>query len=162
MDKSDTIAKKKRKMPEQLIAKRDNWEEFVDFCNTDEDRERRKAGKKAIEAVELLHNCGRTGIYRKIYDRRKILELVAADPDALKDINNDVVCGRDKKGYVRGMGGGVTKTQMLASAPSRDILRNVEQENKSMRPDIELLKSQYGALVERCTSSSSSSNRVKL
>ncbi|MCL7036716.1 hypothetical protein MKW94_012006 [Papaver nudicaule] len=71
MDKSDTIAKKKRKMPEQLIAKRDNWEEFVDFCNTDEDRERRKAGKKAREAVELLHNCGRTGIYRKIYDREK-------------------------------------------------------------------------------------------
>ncbi|MCL7033589.1 hypothetical protein MKW94_003685 [Papaver nudicaule] len=189
MDKSDTIAEKKRKMTEQLIAKRENWEEFVDFCNTDEDR----------EPVELLHNCGRTGIYCKIYNRdkdsptgeinrpliyaethltktsndpestsapdvkiRKILELVAADPDAQKDINNDVVahvCGRDKKGYVRGIGGGLRKTQMLASAPSREILRNVEQENKSMRSDIELLKSQFGTLVERCASSSSSSNR---
>ncbi|MCL7038001.1 hypothetical protein MKW94_008792, partial [Papaver nudicaule] len=69
-------------------------------------------------------------------------------------------CGRERKGYVRGMGEGVTKTQMLASAPSREIHRNVQQENKSMQSDTELLKSQYGRVVQKCASSSS--NQVKL
>ncbi|MCL7032409.1 hypothetical protein MKW94_006572 [Papaver nudicaule] len=114
MDENDTIAERKRKMPEQLIAKRENWEEFVDFSNTDVDRERRKAGKKAREAVELLHNCesptgeinrsllfAETHLTKTTNDPestsapdvkiRKIIELVAADPDAQKDINNDAV-----------------------------------------------------------------------
>ncbi|MCL7042095.1 hypothetical protein MKW94_016501 [Papaver nudicaule] len=51
------------------------------------------------------------------------------------------------------MGEGVTKTQMLASAPSREILRKVQQENKSIQSDTELLRSQNGRLVQKCASS---------
>ncbi|KAI3846042.1 hypothetical protein MKW92_001026, partial [Papaver armeniacum] len=57
------------------------------------------------------------------------------------------------------MGGGVTKTQMRASTLSRETLRKVQQENRSMRSDIELLQTQVGTLVQRCVSSSSSSNQ---
>ncbi|RZC87003.1 hypothetical protein C5167_041935 [Papaver somniferum] len=58
------------------------------------------------------------------------------------------------------MGGGVTKTQMRASALSRETLRKVQQENRSMRSDIDLLQTQVGTLVQRCISSSSSSNQA--
>ncbi|KAI3907386.1 hypothetical protein MKW98_010736 [Papaver atlanticum] len=94
---------------------------------------------------------------------RKIKELVDADPKGQNDIDNDAIaktCGRDQKGYVRGMGGGVTKTQMRASALSRETLRKVQQENRSMHSDIDLLQTQVGTLVQRCISSSSSSNQA--
>ncbi|KAI3897668.1 hypothetical protein MKW92_038454 [Papaver armeniacum] len=71
MDKYDTIAEMKRNMPERLIAKREDWESFVDFCNTDEDKKRLAAGKKAREAVELLQSCSRKGISRAIYELEK-------------------------------------------------------------------------------------------
>ncbi|XP_026436531.1 uncharacterized protein LOC113334514 isoform X2 [Papaver somniferum] len=166
LDKYDTIAEMKRNMLERLIAKREDWESFVDFFNTDEDKKRRAAGKNAREAVELLQSCGKKGISRTIYDLekesptgeinrcvvfatthvtktindqmhphpplmlkiRKIKELVDADPKGQNDIDNDAIaksCGRDQKGHVRGMGGGVTKTQMRASALSRETLRKV-------------------------------------
>ncbi|RZC68213.1 hypothetical protein C5167_031470 [Papaver somniferum] len=180
LDKYDTIAEMKRNMPERLIAKTEDWESFVDFCNTDEDKKRRAAGRKARESVELLQSCCRKGILAQyttciaaqrymhpestvyldgrivvfattyvtmtINDPastsasdvkiRKIKELVDADPKGQNDIDNDAIaktCGRDQKGYVREMGGGVTKTQMHASALSRETLRKVQQENRSMR-----------------------------
>ncbi|KAI3864427.1 hypothetical protein MKX03_019275 [Papaver bracteatum] len=58
-------------MPEHLIAKREDWESFVDLCNTDEDRKHRATGKKAREAVELLQLCGRKRSSRTIYDLEK-------------------------------------------------------------------------------------------
>ncbi|KAI3849855.1 hypothetical protein MKW98_026769, partial [Papaver atlanticum] len=94
---------------------------------------------------------------------RKIKELVDANPEGQNDIDNDAIaktCGHDQKGYVRGLGGGVTKTQMRASALSRETLCKVQQENRSMRSDIELLQTQVGTLVQRCISSSWSSNQA--
>ncbi|KAI3838700.1 hypothetical protein MKX03_035539 [Papaver bracteatum] len=49
---------------------------------------------------------------------------------------------------------------MRASALSRETFRKVQQENRSMRSDIELLQTQVGTLVQRCVSSSSSSNQA--
>ncbi|KAI3851236.1 hypothetical protein MKX03_002224 [Papaver bracteatum] len=190
LDKYDTIVEMKRNMHERLIAKREDWESF----------NRRSAGKKAREFVELLQSCGRKGISGIIYDLenmsptgeinrcvvfaithvtktindptstsasdvkiRKIKELVDADPKGQNDVDNDVIaktCGRDQKGNVQGMGGGVTKTQMRSLASSRETLRKVQQESKSMRSDIDLLQTQVGTLVQRCISSSSSSNQA--
>ncbi|KAI3922337.1 hypothetical protein MKX01_006026, partial [Papaver californicum] len=91
LDKYDTIAERK-KMPECLIAKRKDWESFVDFCNTDEDKQCRAAGKKAREYVELLQSCGRKGISRTIYDLNPTGEInrcfVFAKTHVTKTIND--------------------------------------------------------------------------
>ncbi|KAI3915758.1 hypothetical protein MKW92_033187 [Papaver armeniacum] len=192
MDKHDTIAERKRNMPKRMIKNREDWESFVDFCNTDEDRKRRAIGKKAREGLEFLHSCGRKGIHRKIYELEKesptgevtraaifldthiskqindpesssisdikmrlIKELVEANPDGQKDIGNDAVaqvCGRDTRGVVLGMGGGVSITKVRASAASVETLRKVQQENKSLQSDIHLLRTQYGLPTPNHTS----------
>ncbi|KAI3875438.1 hypothetical protein MKX03_016865 [Papaver bracteatum] len=179
MDKYDTVAEMKRNIPERLVAKREDWESFVDFCNTDEDKKCRAAGKKAREVDKEsptgeINRCmvfATTHVTKTVNDPasipasdvkiRKIKELVDANTEGRNDIDNDAIaktCGRDQKGYVRRMGGGVTKTQMRASGLSRETLRKVQQENRSMRYDIELLQTQVRTLVQRCVSSSSSSS----
>ncbi|XP_026388851.1 uncharacterized protein LOC113283731 [Papaver somniferum] len=180
MDKHETVAEKQINMPWRLISNREDWESFVDFCNTDEDKKHRAAGRKARENLEFLHSCGRKGIYRKLYELEKesptgevnraaifvdthvsknindpesssisdiklrlIKELVEANPNGQKDIDNDAVaqvCGLDGKGVVRGMGGGVLRAKVLASAASVETLRKVQQENKSLQSDIDLLR----------------------
>ncbi|XP_026423311.1 uncharacterized protein LOC113319261 [Papaver somniferum] len=195
MDKHETVAEKKINMPIRLITNREDWERFVDFCNTEEDRKRRAIGKKSREALQFLHSTGRTGLFRKIYnmekesptgevDRgvvfvethvtktlnnpesssisdvrlRKIKELVDANPNGQKDIDNDAValiCGRDGHGHVRGMGGGLSRTTLRASAPITETLRKVLQENKSMQSEIHLLKTQHGTRMQDGVSTSS-------
>lgn len=70
----------------------------------------------------------------------KIRRLVEDDPHlGQKDLDNDPVamlCGRDLKGFVRGMGGGVSKTEIRASATSREISRQQLPKNKAMEADI--------------------------
>ncbi|KAI3863356.1 hypothetical protein MKX03_023296 [Papaver bracteatum] len=187
LDKYETVAERKINIPWRLITKREDWESFVDFCNTDEDRKRREAGRKARENLEILHSCGRKGIFRKIYELEKenstgevsraaifvdthfpknmndpkmrlVKELVEANPDGQKDIDNDAVAlvyGRDSRGSVKGMGGGVSRTMIHASAPSLEILRKVEQENKSLRSDLHLLRTQLGLHTPNDTSTPS-------
>ncbi|KAI3894773.1 hypothetical protein MKW92_030760 [Papaver armeniacum] len=201
MDKHETVAEKKRNMPERLITNREDWERFVDFCNTEEDRKCRAIGKKSREALQFLHSTGRTGIFRKKYDMekesptgevnravlfvethvtktlnnpesssisdvklRKIKELVDADPNGQKDIDNDAVtliCGRDRHGHVRGMGGGLSRTTMHASAPIIETLRKVRQENKSMQSEIHLLKTQHGTCMQDGVSTSSNQSALQ-
>ncbi|MCL7033830.1 hypothetical protein MKW94_024066, partial [Papaver nudicaule] len=77
---------------------------------------------------------------------RLIKELVEANPDCQNDIDNDavaLVCGRDA-GVVRGMGGGVSRSKLRASATVVETLRKVQQENKSLQSDIQLLIAQSG------------------
>ncbi|KAI3974182.1 hypothetical protein MKX01_033433, partial [Papaver californicum] len=95
MDKHETIAEKKRNMPERLITNREDWERFVGFCNTEEDRKRRTSGKKAREAVQFLPSCGRRGIFWKIYDVEKESPtgevdraVVFVETHATKTLNN--------------------------------------------------------------------------
>ncbi|KAI3916514.1 hypothetical protein MKW92_007585 [Papaver armeniacum] len=197
MDKHETIAEKKNNMPWRLISNREDWESFVDFCNTDEDKKRRAAGRKARENLEFLHSCGRKGIYRKLYELEKesptgevnraaifvdthvsknindpesssiadikmrlIKELVEANPDGQKCIDNDAVaqvCGLDAKGVVRGMGGGVSRAKVLASAASVETLRKVQQENKSLQSDIDSLRLHLAVHTPNHTSTPSAS-----
>ncbi|KAI3898765.1 hypothetical protein MKW92_032185 [Papaver armeniacum] len=68
-----------------------------------------------------------------------IKEFVETNPDGQKDIENDavaLVCGRDTRGVVRGMGGGVSRTKVLRAAASVETLRKVQQENTSLQSDI--------------------------
>ncbi|KAI3837919.1 hypothetical protein MKX03_019434 [Papaver bracteatum] len=147
LDKYDTIAEMKRNMPERLIAKGKDWESFVDFCNIDEDK----------KLVELLQSCGRNGISRTIYDLEKESItgeinrfVVFATTHVTKTINDPA----STSAY------DVKITHMRALVLSRETLRKVQEENKSMRSDIDLLQTQVGALVQICISSSSSSNRA--
>ncbi|KAI3957984.1 hypothetical protein MKW98_020626 [Papaver atlanticum] len=186
LDEQKTIAERKKYIPCRLITKREDWESFVDFCNTDEDRKRRAAGKKACEAVELIQKCGRTGIYRKIYEMEKesptgevnraaifvdthvsktvndpkmrlVKELVEANPDGQNDIDHDAVAlvyGRDSS-FIKGMGAGVSRTKIRTLAASSEILRRVQQENKSLQSDIHVLRTQLGVHTPNHTSTPS-------
>ncbi|XP_026388865.1 uncharacterized protein LOC113283741 [Papaver somniferum] len=189
LDKHETVAERKIKIPWRLITNRDDWESFVDFCNSDEHMKLRAAGKKAQEASEFTQSCGRKGIFRKIYELEKasptgevnraaifvgthtsrndlgedkmklVKELVEANPDGQKDIDNDavaLVCGRDSRGSVKGMGGGVSRTTIHASATTLEILRKVQQENKSLQSDLHLLRTQLGEHTPNHTSTPSS------
>ncbi|KAI3916507.1 hypothetical protein MKW92_007578 [Papaver armeniacum] len=186
LDEQKTIAERKQNIPWRLITKREDWESFVDFCNTDEDRKRRAAGKKACKAVELIQSCGRTGIYRKIYEMEKesptgevnraaifvdthvsktvndpkmrlVKELVEANPDGQNDIDHDAVAlvyGRDSS-FIKGMGAGVSRTKIRTLAASSEILRRVQQENKSLQSDIHVLQTLLGVHTPNHTSSPS-------
>ncbi|RZC63078.1 hypothetical protein C5167_024827 [Papaver somniferum] len=192
LDEQKTIAERKKNIPWRLITKREDWESFVDFCNTDEDRKRRAAGKKACEAVELIQKCGRTGIYRKIYEMEKesptgevnraaifvdthvsktvndpkmklVKELVEANPDGQKDIDHDAVAlvyGRDSS-FIKGMGAGVSRTKIRTLAASSEILRRVQQENKSLQSDIHVLRTQLGVHTPNHTSMAASSEILR-
>ncbi|KAI3844999.1 hypothetical protein MKX03_014704 [Papaver bracteatum] len=59
-------------------------------------------------------------------------------------MSHSQTCGHDQKVYVRG---GVTETHMCASTLSRETLLKVQQENRSMRFDIDLLQTQVGTLA---------------
>ncbi|KAI3959285.1 hypothetical protein MKW98_018875 [Papaver atlanticum] len=207
LDKHETVAERKMNLPWRLIKKREDWETFVDFCNTDEDKKRRAAGKKARESVEFIQSCGRKGIYRKIYELEKespigevnraaifvethfsktindpesssisdtklklIKELVETNPDGQKDIDNDavaLVCGRDTRGVVRGMGGGVSRTKVLRAA-SVETLRKAQQENKSLQSDIHLPNhtsapsNQSASHIQNCTSTLSNQSASQM
>ncbi|KAI3846527.1 hypothetical protein MKX03_008209 [Papaver bracteatum] len=95
---------------------------------------------------------------------RKIKELVDANPNGQKDIDNDAValiCGRDSRGHVRGMGGGLSRTTMRASAPIIETLRKVQEENKSMQSEIHLLKTQHGTRMQDVVSTSSNQSALQ-
>ncbi|XP_026388858.1 uncharacterized protein LOC113283735 [Papaver somniferum] len=187
MDKYETIAEKKKNIPLRLIRNREDWESFVDFCNTDEDRKLRAIGKKSIQAIEFTHSCGRRGIYRKIYDLEKenptgevsraaifvdthkprnvndpkmrlVKELVEANPDGQRNIDTDAVAlvyGRDPRWLVRGMGGGVSRAMMRATAPCLEALHKRQQENRSLQSEIELLQTQFEIQTPGLTSTPS-------
>ncbi|MCL7022471.1 hypothetical protein MKW94_027527, partial [Papaver nudicaule] len=86
---------------------------------------------------------------------RLIKELVEANPDGQNDIENDavaLVCGPDSRGHVRGMGGGVSRTTLRASATVVETLRKVQQENRSLQSDIKLLIAESGKPTQKHTS----------
>ncbi|KAJ6846426.1 uncharacterized protein M6B38_280785 [Iris pallida] len=71
-----------------------------------------------------------------------------------------MVLGRDGKGYVHGMGQGVSKTEIRASAASREIARREKQKNDAMLNRIENLEETVASLqtVGSNTSRSSQSS----
>ncbi|KAI3863355.1 hypothetical protein MKX03_023295, partial [Papaver bracteatum] len=88
---------------------------------------------------------------------RLVKELVEANPDGQKDIDHDAVAlvyGRDS-GVVKGMGGGVSRTMLRNLAGSSEILRRVQQENKSLQSDIHLLRTQLAVHTQNHTSAPS-------
>ncbi|CAH9063081.1 unnamed protein product [Cuscuta epithymum] len=59
-----------------------------------------------------------------------------------------MVCGIDGKGYVRGMGGGVTKTEIRASGPSREIARKEKQQHEMVSNEIQILREEVATLKQ--------------
>ncbi|KAI3916508.1 hypothetical protein MKW92_007579 [Papaver armeniacum] len=89
-----------------------------------------------------------THVPRNVNDPRMRLvkELVEANPDGQGNIDTDAVAlvyGRDPRALVRGMGGGVTRTMMRASATCLETLHKRQIENKRLQSEIELLRTQH-------------------
>ncbi|KAF9600464.1 hypothetical protein IFM89_009379 [Coptis chinensis] len=65
----------------------------------------------------------------------EINRLVSVEPDIVeRDLDNDpvaMVIGRDRRGRVRGLGGGVTKTVYHASAPYKEIAQREKRARES-------------------------------
>ncbi|CAH9128236.1 unnamed protein product [Cuscuta epithymum] len=82
----------------------------------------------------------------------QIRKLVADDPYlGHKDLDHDavaMVCGPDGKGYVRGMGGGVTKTEIRASGPSREIARKEKKQHEVINNEIIILREEVATLKQ--------------
>lgn len=52
MDKYESITARKINIPYHLITNREDWENFVDFCSTNKDLNRRKTDFKAAMFVD--------------------------------------------------------------------------------------------------------------
>ncbi|KAI3936111.1 hypothetical protein MKW92_019745, partial [Papaver armeniacum] len=63
------------------------------------------------------------------------------------DIVSSEVFGRDGKGYVRGMGGEVSKTEILASAACREQLRIEKLKNQGLQTQMNALEERFNVFV---------------
>ncbi|KAF9594613.1 hypothetical protein IFM89_034235 [Coptis chinensis] len=114
---------RKRNGPKKV--KKDEWEAFVDMCSTEEDKTKRCNGKLAREKMKNSHTTGRMGAAPVIEQLEEINRLVSIESDIVeRDLDNDpvaMVIGRDGRGRVRRLGGGITKTVYHVSAPYKEI-----------------------------------------
>ncbi|KAF9601083.1 hypothetical protein IFM89_016056 [Coptis chinensis] len=134
-------AERKRNGPKKV--KKEEWEAFVDMCSTEEDKIKRCNGKLARENMKNPHTTGRMGEAPVIEQLKKdsptgeeeINILVSVEPDIVeRDLDNDpvaMVIGRDGRGRVCGLGGGVTKTVYHASTPYKEIAQREKRARES-------------------------------
>lgn len=132
-DKYTTVAEMKNNRPGNV--RKEDWEKFVDMVNKDEDRVIREKMKRARKELKALHSIGRVGIASRREEMEKqnpivqktVRELYAMEENRNETpLDKDAVAktfGVDGRGTVRGMGGGVSKTELRASAVSREQLR---------------------------------------
>ncbi|KAI3924874.1 hypothetical protein MKW98_031125 [Papaver atlanticum] len=82
--------------------------------------------------------------------KEEVREIYERDPNSStqKHLDSDVVSlvfGRDGKGYIRGMGGEVSKTEILTSAACREQLRIEKLKNKFLKTKLNALEEIFNA-----------------
>ncbi|KAF9609283.1 hypothetical protein IFM89_015129 [Coptis chinensis] len=98
--------------------KEDYWESFIEICLTDEEKIKREKGKLSREHMKLPHTSGRLGCAR---------------------IEEELGIGRDGNGRVRGLGTGVTKTVVHASALYIKIVEEEKRKHESTDENVKLV-----------------------
>ncbi|KAF9612900.1 hypothetical protein IFM89_004316 [Coptis chinensis] len=120
---------------ECTFREKGRMEAFVDICSIEEDKTKRFNGKLAREQMKNPHTTGRMGAVPVIEQLEEINKLVSNEPDIVeRDLNNDpvaMVIGRDGRGRVRALGGGVTKTIYHASTPYKEIAQREKRAHES-------------------------------
>ncbi|RZC47235.1 hypothetical protein C5167_040199 [Papaver somniferum] len=132
-DDCSSVVEMRKRIPKNL--KKEDWDAFVDIVSKGEDKEVRERMKRARSKLKAAHSTGRRGIAQRRHEmeqasptgKQKVTELNETDEfRGETDLDKDAVAkvlGRDGRGVVRGFGGGVSKTELRASAVSRELLR---------------------------------------
>ncbi|KAF9618312.1 hypothetical protein IFM89_000947, partial [Coptis chinensis] len=124
-------------------TKKEDWESFIEICSTNEEKIKREKGKLSREHMKLPHTSGRLTCARIEEELDEIKRLVSLDPYlGEKDLDNDPVAkviGRDGKGHVRGLGTGVTKTVVHASAPYIKIVEEEKRKHEITDENVKLV-----------------------
>ncbi|KAF9613583.1 hypothetical protein IFM89_009253 [Coptis chinensis] len=122
------------------------WEIFVDKQSTPVAQARRKAGKFARQAMKTTHTSGRTGAARTAEALKQIKDITERDPSSINlDVDHNPVAkvyGPERKGFVWGLGIGVSKTTLLHSAPAIDQLQQERMLHLSAEEQIADLREQ--------------------
>ncbi|KAI3943032.1 hypothetical protein MKW92_000042, partial [Papaver armeniacum] len=90
---------------------------------------------------------------REIYERdpnsstQKHLDSDVVSSVGGNEIYHDIVFGRDGKGYVRGMGGEVSKIEIHASAACREQLRIEKLKNQGLQTQMNALEERFNVFV---------------
>ncbi|XP_026418767.1 uncharacterized protein LOC113314165 isoform X2 [Papaver somniferum] len=144
-DDCSSVVEMRKRIPKNL--KKEDWDAFVDIVSKGEDKEVRERMKRARSKLKAAHSTGRRGIAQRrhemeqasptgkvlrvdlylathVYQEMSEEDRLHFDPLSYEVTSRDyVVLGRDGRGVVRGFGGGVSKTELRASAVSRELLR---------------------------------------
>ncbi|KAI3905038.1 hypothetical protein MKX01_017284 [Papaver californicum] len=100
--------------------------------------------------------CEKMALVKEAYDK---------DPSAQKFFGTDdvtMIFGADRKGYIRGMGAGVSKTQLIATAfmnakvqEEKDNVRKEKQKNKALKAQLDAERQRSSAGLHDQISNSS-------
>ncbi|CAH9107582.1 unnamed protein product [Cuscuta europaea] len=142
-DKHKTDVARKKNRPRGM--KKEDWEDFIEFCSTPADKDRREKGRKSRKCIKRLHSSGRTGCARIAHKMKKdsptgdinrtelyLVTHVRKDGSTSMSTSEGLVCVRDGKGYVRGMGGGVTKTRYMLQVILEKLLARKRKNMKQL------------------------------
>ncbi|KAI3978885.1 hypothetical protein MKX01_016060 [Papaver californicum] len=167
-DDCSTVAEMKNKIPRNL--KKGDWEAFVNIVSIREDKEVRERMKLARAQLKVAHSTGSRGIsqrrhemeqesptedlashfdplsyevtsreyvrkVRKLNETEKYRNETNLDKDAVAE-----VFGRDGRGVFRGLGGGISKTELRASAVSREQLSKEKLKTAAVENRVHILK----------------------
>ncbi|KAF9603419.1 hypothetical protein IFM89_036120 [Coptis chinensis] len=142
-DKFSTDAERKRNVP--VKVKKEEWEAFVDMCSTEEDKTKRLNGKLAREQMKNLHTTGRMGAVPVIEQLKKnsptgevsrtegyVAIHTRRDGSCINfETKQSLVIGHDRRGRVRGLGGGVTKIFLPCLTPYKEIAQREKRARES-------------------------------
>ncbi|KAF9606696.1 hypothetical protein IFM89_027740 [Coptis chinensis] len=124
-DKYRTDEERKRHCPGAV--RKEDWEKFVDNESIEAAKSRRVNGKLSRQAAIARQRSGRKGSARIAHELESIKEIVASNPaSTMLDLDHDPVAqvlGRDTKGRFRGLGAGVSRRGLDASAPAKNQLK---------------------------------------
>ncbi|KAF6173933.1 hypothetical protein GIB67_039884 [Kingdonia uniflora] len=137
-EKYNTEEERNKLVPKGVRTK--DWGKFVDLQRKPSVIAHRNRGKNARKAMKSPHTIGRRGTGRTTENMEKINNVLATNPeDASLDVDHDPVeqvCGKDKNGYARGCGFGVTRDELLSSSHLWDQLHEEQRTRLSLEEDM--------------------------
>ncbi|KAF9619437.1 hypothetical protein IFM89_007012 [Coptis chinensis] len=110
-----------RKRNRKSGVKKEEWDLFVDMESTEHAYLRRERGKENRKMMNNPHTTGRRGSARTV---------------------EEMVFGKDGRGRVLGLGSGVSKTTLMATAPYKKKAEEAERSKLELQSQIDDLKQQ--------------------
>ncbi|KAF9619366.1 hypothetical protein IFM89_006553, partial [Coptis chinensis] len=131
-------------------VRKEDWEKFVDNESTEVVKSRRVNGKLSRQVAKARQRSGRKGSARIAHELESIKEIVTSNPaSTMLDLDHDLVAqvlGRDTKGLFRGLGTGVSRRGLDASAPAKNQLKMQKEMTSTLIGEVQDLKLLCGEL----------------